>query len=1854
MSGIVESCPTNLTEVLAASARLNCSKDGHGNDQYACLPNSKKTGLVEFYHEGGIPLVVDGYCLETEGGQFYYSKCQHFINGCPSKPYLANDIYKYPACLNINTENQCFLADPSCPNLTSPFTTKDLMDTASTYSGFSNTTVNTLYNTTTSIEDAPDVGAVVGGVLAGICVIAGLLILVCLVLRRKKQRKHHTNKRNDEESQPLTEPRNRYEESSNPPAGNDDEIQPLTSIDKQRDGYEENSNPTAESKKPEDKEDSVPDEESQKPDDKKYSVPDEVKNQIENQGIDFLRSMSSEHEKYRNGIAQILQVPVEVLGMSNEDIETFIRNYKKGSTKVYCGRGMVVGYFGAGKTTLVKKLKGEDASHPPESTRGLEVHTNIFTLDEDETSLMVNKDQTSKHILQITLGTSGSESDETSLNATQSNPKADDEIQSTTISSAINGTEPSSQKHEKKYDGSESDETSLNATQSNPKADDEIQSTTISSAINGTEPSSQKHEKKYDGSESDETSLNATQSNPKADDEIQSTTISSAINGTEPSSKKHEKKYDFPFQKIKTGFTLEKSNDFPSKAEEKSHKTGKYLDTHLVKDQIKHSVPNKTDENQQILGHDIGIILPNVSDKPVKTISLLDFAGQDAYYACHHIFLSPRSFYILVTDMSKELTEKPANALQTKDLVYSDWTHQDYINHWLGSIHTYSSETAPVILVLSHSETKVKAEKKYFQKVLEGVPKTLQGHLSVKNVFAVEKDSDKNIEKIKLSMMKVVTEQSHWGESIPTSWVHLEAYLMEIKKRQMVLQKKNLWKALSSKKTMGITSEEDMTTALKLFNDIGVIVFTTSTESIILDVQWFVNAFKHIITDEGHAEYDIAKHFHEWTIFNTNGILPKNLVKEIWRGQESFTKYTEDLIFHMTNLGMIAEMEKGEKYYVPCMNKQKYYKSVLQNCTCSSTVCFMFEYLPLVIFHRLIATCMTKEGWRIWNGNDENHQKFGQTSECVFHTAAILKEKNHLKILIGITEKKKSLQDPKNTHPYSIEIQGIVFKDEKMPRLFSEFERIKQHLKDLTSCFGANRDRAYKIGFRCSRVPFADTFDSHIILQSANECTECRKSGVIDNMKIDWTDDGTSRNDTFDIIEKHHERNMDQVDLSPGSIEHDKNVTMASSHSASTPETTNLLRAFLLLLGPCTKQFRDVLRRYIPHSTFSQVISQEENKNALLRLTTVQRDLIVPTHGSYSGTYDDMDIPLIYMLLRNVCSIPPHSKGWGKDPDSIDRSLSANIERIRIARNKCAHYPSDSLSNSEFNSLWSEVRSAVVDLDSSLNNGNQYEREVDLQRQKSMNLEREHRLREEIRKQAEQIRENREEIQRVNDKVDMIEDKLQEHTRKTEEIQQNQMKVEGNGEYIQPDHKQDHDNVLHEACKNAELQTCEHLIQTYPDLLHSVDNDGWNAALYAARGGNVKILQLLADNEVDVKHKANNGWNILHAACRNGELEMSRYIIQTYPHLLHSVDNDGWNAALYAARGGNVKILQLLADNEVDVKHKANNGWNILHAACRNGELEMSRYIIQTYPDLLHSVDNAGWNAALHASGGGNVKILQLLADNEVDVKHKDNDGWNILYAACRNGELEMSRYIIQTYPDLLHSVHNDGWNAALHASGGGNVKILQLLADNEVDVKHKDNDGWNILYVACGNANLEMSRYIIQTYPDLLHSVDNDGWNAALFAAERGNVNILQLLADNEVDVKHKANNGWNILHAACRNGELEMSRYIIQTYPALLHSVDNDGWNAALFAAGGGNVNILQLLADNEVDVKHQANNGWNILHAACGNANLEMSRYIIQTYPDLLHSVDNDGWNAAFYAARRGHVKIRQLLTEHGVKT
>ena len=72
---------------------------------------------------------------------------------------------------------------------------------------------------------------------------------------------------------------------------------------------------------------------------------------------------------------------------------------------------------------------------------------------------------------------------------------------------------------------------------------------------------------------------------------------------------------------------------------------------------------------------DLNDCVPSVNNDNLKMLSLLDFAGHSAYYACHHIFFSPRAFFILVVDMRKDLSSVATEACSNEGLIYSDWTY---------------------------------------------------------------------------------------------------------------------------------------------------------------------------------------------------------------------------------------------------------------------------------------------------------------------------------------------------------------------------------------------------------------------------------------------------------------------------------------------------------------------------------------------------------------------------------------------------------------------------------------------------------------------------------------------------------------------------------------------------------------------------------------------------------------------------------------------------------------------------------------------------------------------------------------------------------------------------------------------------------------------------------------------------------------------------------------------------------------------------------------------------------------------------------------------------------------------------
>nr|XP_034316342.1 uncharacterized protein LOC117685877 [Crassostrea gigas] len=157
----------------------------------------------------------------------------------------------------------------------------------------------------------------------------------------------------------------------------------------------------------------------------------------------------------------------------------------------------------------------------------------------------------------------------------------------------------------------------------------------------------------------------------------------------------------------------------------------------------------------------------------------------------------------------------------------------------------------------------------------------------------------------------------------------------------------------------------------------------------------------------------------------------------------------------------------------------------------------------------------------------------------------------------------------------------------------------------------------------------------------------------------------------------------------------------------------NYSRLCHLITLLCGDLFRDILSRYIkPIYLRSQL---DNNKQKLVNIfNTQQQNLIYPATGNTSLTTKDFDITIIYILLRNICNIPPHKSGWGNPPAKGDNSIAAGIEKIRLTRNLIiAHSTNGMIEDPVFEKHWNDLRVVVIQIETQLTGSELYKRGVD-------------------------------------------------------------------------------------------------------------------------------------------------------------------------------------------------------------------------------------------------------------------------------------------------------------------------------------------------------------------------------------------------------------------------------------------------------------------------------------------------------------------------------------------------------------
>ena len=213
--------------------------------------------------------------------------------------------------------------------------------------------------------------------------------------------------------------------------------------------------------------------------------------------------------------------------------------------------------------------------------------------------------------------------------------------------------------------------------------------------------------------------------------------------------------------------------------------------------------------------------------------------------------------------------------------------------------------------------------------------------------------------------------------------------------------------------------------------------------------------------------------------------------------------------------------------------------------------------------------------------------------------------------------------------------------------------------------------------------------------------------------------------------------------------------------------------------------------------------------------------------------------------------------------------------------------------------------------------------------------------------------------------------------------------------------------------------------------------DGMTPLMLALENANEEIIDLLLKAGADV-NKGMKGWTPLLKACESGNKNSVKMLIKAgadfnkvtdmkeysefYDRDVYNIEdfrnslfllNEGYNeemtAMLYAARGGDEKIVEILIKAGVDVnKGKETDGSTPLMLASENGHhttvvLLLKNGAVVDKEDRLH-----GWTALLEACTGAHFEVVEELVKGGADVNKASPEGSTPLLMAVNNSEVEV------------------------------------------------------------------------------------------------------------------------------------------------------------------------------------------------------------------------------------------------------
>jgi len=485
--------------------------------------------------------------------------------------------------------------------------------------------------------------------------------------------------------------------------------------------------------------------------------------------------------------------------------------------------------------------------------------------------------------------------------------------------------------------------------------------------------------------------------------------------------------------------------------------------------------------------------------------------------------------------------------------------------------------------------------------------------------------------------------------------------------------------------------------------------------------------------------------------------------------------------------------------------------------------------------------------------------------------------------------------------------------------------------------------------------------------------------------------------------------------------------------------------------------------------------------------------------------------------------------------------------------------------------------------------------------------------------------------------------------------------------------------ALTSACGKGHYEIVKYLVSKGARI-EPASSRGLSPLIEAAGSGQLEIVKYLLDRGAQINKRAGGG-TAIHSAAIRGHDSLVWFLLSKGASVDHS--DLGKDTLIHdiSRSSGNVALIREFVKRGVPLQAKDTLGYNALMYAARGGNAHTIQFLIEkgVRPDLCEILYHFMKNDRKKS-----MSTVELLVSSGVPLMDKWGNG-PLHFAAQADNIPAFNHFLSKGYD--INTLSKQNRTPIFAAVEYKSWNIAKYLVDKGVKINIQDNSGKTVLMNTVQKKNYPFAKYLLDKGADSSLIDRSYGFTAWHYAYNGGDSDIINLFHTNDAQelrmrmhyralrgiskgnpegvmaylsggggindlYTHRGKNSF--LLEAVENGQEDIAERLIAK-GADVNAQNRSGVRPLHEACFKGSIRMAGMLIGKGASVKVHSNNGSTPLHKACyQRENLELISLLLHHGADI-NAVDKyfqaTPLNYSCYMRSGGNLAVVRLLVEKG---